>query len=153
METWCRIQTEVGTIRIAAEDGAVTRVDFDRGEPVAPQGELLARAADQLREYAAGRRTAFDLPLRARGTEFQKRVWAALMEIPYGQTRSYAEVAAAIGQAGAARAVGSANHANPIWIIIPCHRVVRAGGALGGYGGGLDNKRALLDLERGGRHG
>jgi len=106
-------------------------------------------AVDQLDAYFAGKRTDFDLELNMVGSEFQRRVWQALLTIPYGETRSYGQIAEQIGASGAARAVGLANGHNPIAIIVPCHRVVRTGGGLGGYGGGLDAKRALLDLERG----
>src|SRR5699024_1633110 len=95
----------------------------------------------------AGERTTFDLPLAPRGTPFQLACWAALAEIGYGETRSYGEVAASLGQPGAARAVGLANNRNPISIIVPCHRVIGADGALTGYGGGIEAKRYLLDLE------
>jgi methylated-DNA-[protein]-cysteine S-methyltransferase len=109
--------------------------------------EALRAAAEQLRSYFAGELTGFDLPLAPSGTDFQQRVWAALREIPYGRTVSYAELAVAVGRPGAARAVGAANGRNPIAIVIPCHRVIGSAGALTGYGGGLDRKRLLLDLE------
>jgi len=105
-------------------------------------------AVDQLEAYFAGNRTEFDLELSMAGTEFQRRVWRALTTIPYGETRSYGEIAAQIGAVGAARAVGLANGRNPIAIIVPCHRVIGAGGNLTGYGGGLDRKRSLLELEK-----
>jgi O-6-methylguanine DNA methyltransferase len=106
------------------------------------------RAAEQVLEYLEGRRTAFDLPLDLRGTEFQLRVWAALRGIPYGETRSYQEVARALQRPRAVRAVGSANGANPLPLVIPCHRVVASDGKLGGYGGGLALKAKLLAMER-----
>jgi len=106
-------------------------------------------AVQQLLEYLEGKRRRFDLALDLRGTDFQRRVWDALLEIPYGETRSYADVARAIGAPPlAARAVGSANGANPVALVVPCHRVVASGGKLGGYGGGLPLKRKLLALER-----
>jgi methylated-DNA-[protein]-cysteine S-methyltransferase len=104
-------------------------------------------AAGQLEAYFAGELTAFDLPLAPRGTAFQRDVWAALLEIPYGRTVTYSELAQAVGRPGAARAVGAANGRNPISIVVPCHRVVGAGGALTGYGGGVERKRMLLELE------
>ncbi|MFA9430301.1 methylated-DNA--[protein]-cysteine S-methyltransferase [Egicoccus sp. AB-alg2] len=111
---------------------------------------VVAEAAAQLSEYFAGERRTFDLPLSfARGTDFQQQVWRALCEIPYGETVSYGELAARIGQPTASRAVGLANGRNPIGIIVPCHRVVGANGTLTGYGGGLGRKQQLLDLERG----
>lgn len=103
---------------------------------------------DQLSEYFSGTRTEFDIPLAPNGTPFQKLVWRELCRIPYGQTRTYGEIAAAIGNPGAARAVGMACNRNPIWIVIPCHRIVGTGGKLTGYAGGLDLKRRLLDLEQ-----
>jgi methylated-DNA-[protein]-cysteine S-methyltransferase len=104
-------------------------------------------AVDQLGAYFAGELTDFDIELDLRGTNFQQRVWKALLTIPYGETRSYGEIAEQIGVPGAARAVGLANGHNPIAIVVPCHRVIGAGGSLTGYGGGLDRKRTLLELE------
>jgi len=112
--------------------------------------EAVAEAATQLREYFAGERQDFDLPLSfAAGTAFQQQVWKALCDIPYGETITYGELAARIGQPTASRAVGLANGRNPLGIIVPCHRVVGANGTLTGYGGGLERKQQLLDLERG----
>jgi methylated-DNA-[protein]-cysteine S-methyltransferase len=113
-----------------------------------PDDRAFPDAVDQLRAYFAGERTDFDLELSMAGSEFQRRVWQALLTIPYGETRSYGEIAEQIGAAGAARAVGLANGHNPIAIIVPCHRVIGANGSLTGYGGGLDRKRSLLDMER-----
>jgi len=109
---------------------------------------LIERLRGELAEYFAGKRRSFDLPLDARGTEFQKQVWEALLRIPYGRTRSYAELAAELGRPGAARAVGTANGLNRIAILVPCHRVVNADGGLGGYGGGLWRKLRLLETEK-----
>ena len=112
------------------------------------RGRRAGRLAPaQLREYFAGTRRTFDLPLAPRGTAFQQRVWAALRAIPYGETCTYGELAAAIGSPSASRAVGMANHHNPIPIVIPCHRVIGANGTLTGYAGGLEIKRKLLALE------
>ncbi len=108
---------------------------------------LLLQAEEQLREYFAGQRRAFDLPLAPSGTPFQQAVWQALCRIPYGEVRTYAQIAREIGRPRACRAVGMANHCNPIAIIIPCHRVIGADGSLTGYAGGLETKRALLTLE------
>lgn len=108
---------------------------------------VLAAARTQLGEYFAGQRTAFELPLAPKGTAFQRTVWEALCRIEYGTTRSYGQIADEIGAPGAARAVGAANHDNPIAIVVPCHRVVGANGSLVGYAGGLHQKRALLELE------
>jgi methylated-DNA-[protein]-cysteine S-methyltransferase len=113
-----------------------------------PDAAPLAAAARQLTEYFAGQRTEFDLPLEMAGTDFQRRVWAALREIPYGETVSYGELARGLGQASASRAVGLANGKNPFAVVVPCHRVVGSDGSLTGYGGGLDRKRFLLALEQ-----
>ncbi|MGX1757114.1 methylated-DNA--[protein]-cysteine S-methyltransferase [Streptomyces lydicus] len=118
------------------------------GAPADPGEPPFAAAIDQLRAYFRGELTTFDLPLALRGTPFQRRVWAALGTIPYGETLSYGQLAERLGVPTAARAVGLANGRNPVGIIIPCHRVVGANGSLTGYGGGLDRKRRLLDFER-----
>ena len=112
------------------------------------KSELLQRTEAQLSEYFEGKRHEFDLPLKPSGTEFQQRVWAALMDIPYGETRTYKDIAIAAGCPKGYRAVGMANHNNPISIIVPCHRVIGSGGKLTGYGGGLPVKEYLLGLER-----
>ena len=159
MRTHAVIDSPVGPLTIVSEDGQVRclymdlqrhRPDDDKlGEPnpLGREVEPFKAAADQLDAYFAGELTTFDLPLAPRGSEFQQRVWAALQEIPYGQTESYGELAERIGSPGGARAVGLANGKNPIGIIIPCHRVVGSDGSLTGYGGGIDRKRQLLDLE------
>jgi O-6-methylguanine DNA methyltransferase len=126
-----------------------------RALPGAKREEAFApnRAAiRQLLEYLDGKHTEFDLPLDLRGTPFQRSVWNALGEIPYGATRSYAEIAERIGNPDAVRAVGAANGANPVALVVPCHRVIQSGGKLGGYGGGLDLKRRLLAMEQSVRH-
>jgi O-6-methylguanine DNA methyltransferase len=107
-----------------------------------------AAAIEQILEYLASERTHFDIPLDLRGTPFQRTVWDALLKIPYGESCSYAEVARAIGRPNAQRAVGSANNANPVSLVVPCHRVIAADGSLGGYGGGQDLKARLLAMER-----
>jgi O-6-methylguanine DNA methyltransferase len=119
-----------------------------REEAFAPNRDAIR----QVLEYLEGKRTDFELPLDLRGTPFQLRVWHALLEIPYGATRSYLDVARAIGNPGAVRAVGAANGANPVALIVPCHRVIQSGGKLGGYGGGLPLKRRLLAMEQSARH-
>jgi len=146
------IDTKLGQIGLAEQDGALTNVFF--GNTVRPAGfteeetPLLLRAAEQLREYLAGRRRAFDVPYTMEGTPFQREVWQALVRIPYGQTRSYGELAREINrQPSAGRAVGHANARNPLSIIVPCHRVIGAGGTLTGYAGGLAAKEFLLKLE------
>lgn len=113
-----------------------------------PRDDAFGSAVEQLAAYFVGELTEFELELQLLGTEFQRRVWAALQSIPYGETRSYGAIAAQLGTPGASRAVGLANGRNPIGIIVPCHRVIGASGGLTGYGGGLDRKRLLLDLER-----
>jgi methylated-DNA-[protein]-cysteine S-methyltransferase len=139
------LHTSIGDLSIAEEDGAIVSVDwgFGRDQTVTP---LLSRARDQLFAYLDGHLTRFDLPLNPPGTPYRRRVWAALCDIPYGATRSYADIARQAG--GSARSVGQANGANPIPIIIPCHRVLATTG-IGGYSGGegLPTKRALLALE------
>ncbi|WP_343710194.1 methylated-DNA--[protein]-cysteine S-methyltransferase [Mycobacterium sp.] len=114
-----------------------------------PDDAAFPDAVTQLEEYFARERTEFDVEFSLAGTEFQRRVWRALTRIPYGETRSYGQIAAHIGACGAARAVGLANGRNPVAIIVPCHRVIGANGHLTGYGGGLDRKRSLIELENG----
>ncbi len=151
--------------RMASPDGLLTLVASDRGlaailwenddpdrVPLGPLAEddghpVLAEAERQLRAYFDGRLTAFDLPLDFRGTAFQKSVWAALLTIPFGETRSYGAIARQIGRPAAARAVGAANGRNPISIVAPCHRVIGSGGQLTGFAGGLAAKARLLELE------
>jgi len=139
------MHTPVGDITVAEEDGVIVSLDWGwGGDQIATP--LLTRARDQLNEYFDGARRDFDLPLAPPGTAYRRKVWDELCRIPYGETRTYGEIAAGAG--GSARSVGQANGANPIPIIIPCHRVL-AGSHLGGYSGagGLDTKRYLLDLE------
>lgn len=138
-------------LTVAEEDGKLVCLSF--GSYRVPDAEeretdLLKAALGQLKEYFDGVRREFDLPLAPRGTDFQRRVWEALREIPYGETRSYKEIALRTGNGKACRAVGMANNRNPLGIVIPCHRVVGSDGRLVGYAGGLDRKRRLLELER-----
>ena len=142
------LETPIGRLYLESEDGFLTRVSFTDIEEGAAPDAVLNAAADQIREYFSGTRKTFDLPLRPAGTPFQQSVWRALGQIPYGETATYADIARAVGRPRAFRAVGMANHSNPISIVIPCHRVVGASGALTGYAGGLDAKRWLLDHER-----
>lgn len=139
----------LGRLQIGEADGAIICIRRTDA-PASDLGRtaLTDLAYRQLMEYWAGRRRRFDFPYRLRGTEFQQRVWRALCEIPYGETRTYGEIAAAVGSPRAARAVGMANHENAILIAVPCHRVIGADGRLTGYAAGLDLKRALLALER-----
>ena len=157
--TFVRLETPVGRLVIGGDDDHLTHVLLpnaggsatwarrsdglhDRDLPAA-----VSAALRQIEEYLAGERRAFDLPLAPAGTEFQRHVWFALADIPYGETVSYAELAARVGRPRAFRAVGQANGANPLPIVLPCHRVVASGGGIGGYGGGPDLKRRLLALE------
>ena len=143
--------TPFGTMGLAEEGGAICRLylpDSPIPRIMCHETPLLAEGRRQLEEYFSGERKVFGLPLDPAGTEFQKRVWAALEDIPWGETRTYGQIAAAIGKPRACRAVGMANHCNPIPILIPCHRVVGADGSLVGYGGGLELKRTLLTLEQ-----
>ena len=141
----------IGTLGLMDDGQGLSRV-FLRQEGVRysfPEGEtpLTGQAAAELGEYFSGRRNAFTVPLSPHGTEFQLAVWKALRDIPYGQTRTYGEIAAAVGRPKAARAVGMANHDNPLMIFTPCHRVVGKDGALTGFACGLEVKRRLLELE------
>lgn len=138
-----------GQLKIGYQDDAVTLL-MRTDEPARDEGRtpLTDLVFQQVTEYLNGQRRDFDFPYVLRGTEFQQRVWRALCAIPYGETRTYGEVAAAVGSPGAARAVGMANHRNPILIAVPCHRVIGADGSLVGYGSGLDMKEALLRLEK-----
>lgn len=151
MEFWM-FETPLGVMAAEEENGALVRIylpDTPMPRLMPHRTALLERAEGQILEYLKGERQVFDLPLSPVGTPFQMEVWNALGNIPFGQTRTYGEIAAAIGRPAAARAVGMANHRNPLPILIPCHRVVGADGALTGYAGGLEMKRALLALEGG----
>jgi len=155
--THVTVPSPIGPLTIVAEAGKLTGLYMDAqqhrpggnafGLPGDPDAEPFAAASAQLAAYFAGRLTDFDLPLAPAGTAFQRRVWSALQTIPYGQRRSYGELARQIGSAKASRAVGLANGKNPIALVIPCHRVIGSDGSLTGYGGGLDRKRFLLELE------
>ena len=150
MRYWDIFESELGPIKVVCDDEGVLGVEFNREglkEGQQKTTELTKKTVLQLKEYLSGERTEFDLPLKPQGTEFQKKVWEALLTIPYGQTRSYKEIAVQIGNENACRAVGMANNRNPISIIIPCHRVVGADKSLVGYGGGLNIKIKLLHLE------
>ena len=151
---WHEIKTPIGTVLLAGDGERLRRIHFQSGpRPLRPPAEWIAAARPfaaavaQLEAYFAGRRRAFDLPLAPAGTPFQLEVWQALRGIPYGETISYGELARRIGNPRAARAVGLANGANPLPIVVPCHRVIGADGTLTGFGGGLPTKQALLALE------
>lgn len=145
---------ELGPLTIGDTDGAVSTICFGRvplKEGVQKETDITLKTAKEIDEYLAGERTAFDLPLRPEGTHFQKKVWEALLTIPYGETRSYKEIAILAGSPKGFRAVGMANNRNPIPILIPCHRVIGSDGSMTGYGGGLPIKIKLLETERGGK--
>lgn len=157
-DMWTVIDSPVGELRLVARDGALTRVEFSpfRDGDGRPRGDrddahpVLVEAARQLGEYFDGSRAEFDLPLAPDGTPFQLAVWQQLRTIGYGETASYGEVANRLGKSNAAsRAVGLANGQNPLPILVPCHRVIGADGTLTGYGGGVERKQTLLDLEQG----
>lgn len=175
MQNKCYMTSPIGTIIIEEDGEAITALYIDKDKSTqstvhekicktadetvciadcgtifeaAHDTALLQAARKQLTEYLAGTRKKFELPLHFHGTEFQQKVWKALQQIPYGETRSYGEMAAAVGNPKASRAIGGANNKNPIMIIVPCHRVIGADGSLVGFGGGLPVKKYLLDLEK-----
>ena len=142
------IQTPIGPLHAVADDaGRLVELGFREPLQDTPSAPLPQRVIDQVTEYFAGKRQTFELELAPRGTPFQLAVWNALLAIPYGDTISYAELALRIGKPSAVRAVGAANGANPIPVIIPCHRVIGSNGTLTGYGGGIERKQWLLALE------
>lgn len=144
---FCVIDSPVGHLRLDEENGFITGVNRTDA-PLCPcTSPVLCECTQQLYAYFARQRTVFDVPISLHGTPFQQRVWAELQQIPYGQVISYSELARRIGNPGAARAVGHANHCNPVCILVPCHRVIGADGNMTGYGGGLDMKIKLLTLE------
>ena len=143
-------ETDLGIIGITYNNNAITEVFYSKSKinDHLKETPLIRECFNQLKEYFQGTRREFTIPIEAEGSEFQKKVWKALLDIPYGQTRTYKEIAIAIGNEKACRAVGMANNRNPISIIIPCHRVIGANGKLVGYGGGLDIKEKLLNIEK-----
>lgn len=149
------MESPIGPLTLVAEGGVLVAIEMrpmararaSTGAERSDGEPTLAEARRQLAAYFAGQRRAFSLPLAPQGSPFQLRVWKALQRIPYGETTSYGEIAAAIGAPGSARAVGAANGANPLPIVVPCHRVIGADGSLTGYGGGIQRKKALLALE------
>ncbi len=148
-----KINSPIGKLLLIASDSVLKKINFevdqsvDDPDIIQRQNSIVLQTERQLKEYFQGKRKVFSVPLSAVGTDFQKKTWSKLMEIPYGQTISYQELAIQMGAAGKARAVGSANGRNPIPVIIPCHRVIAKDGTLGGYGGGLAVKEFLLKLE------
>lgn len=143
-------ETEIGLIGIMEENGYITDIVFGSEVPdgaVKGETRMIRKAFDQIEEYLSGKRKVFDLQLLVEGTKFQEKVWNELLKIPYGETRTYGQVAEAVGNPKAVRAVGAANNRNALPIIIPCHRVVGSKGSLTGYSGGLEAKRKLLEIE------
>lgn len=141
--------TDIGKITIAEDEGVIVRVALGELEyDICARTPATDKAYTQICEYLEGKRKKFDIKFRAEGTDFQKKVWEALCDIPYGQTRSYGEIAARIGVKGGGRAVGTANRKNPVLMLIPCHRVIGADGTLRGEGKGAKMRRALIDLEK-----
>ena len=142
-------ETVLGSVTFVEEDGALLAISTHRTfEGMEQETPLIKEAYRQLSEYLKGERKGFDLPLLIKGTTFQQQVWKALLEIPYGETRSYKQIAVAIGNPKAVRAVGMANNRNPLLIVVPCHRVIGANGKLVGYGAGIEKKEFLLRLEK-----
>lgn len=145
------VPSPLGPLMLVSDGTALTAVRFDgesgAGDATTTEDPVLTAAREQLEAFLSGERREFDVPLRPAGTPFQQEVWTALREIPYGETMGYGELAARLGRPAAARAVGLANGRNPLPVIVPCHRVIGASGALTGYGGGLERKRFLLGLE------
>ena len=142
-------ETVLGSVTFVEEDGALLAISTHRTfEGICQETDLIIEAHRQLSEYLKGERKSFHLPLAPKGTDFQQQVWNALLEIPYGETRSYKQIAVAIGNPKAVRAVGMANNRNPLLIVVPCHRVIGADGKLVGYGAGIEKKEFLLRLEK-----
>ena len=148
MQYLFHLESPIGPLTLTEEDGALIRLDFGKKGQAGPETPLLAEARNQLEQYFSGSLRRFTLPLQPKGTPFQQKVWAALLQIPWGETRTYCQVAAMIGQPKACRAVGMANNRNPVAVIIPCHRVLGKDGKLVGYAGGLSVKQGLLALEQ-----
>lgn len=143
------MDTKVGPLTLVEEDGKLIGVSFGKSKVgYIKDTALLLQTEEELQAYFRGDRTQFDIPLELHGTMFQKKVWEALLMIPYGETRSYQDIAISIGSSKSCRAIGGANHQNPIAIIIPCHRVIGKNQKLTGYAGGIDKKEFLLDLEK-----
>lgn len=142
------VASELVNLAVTVQDGAVTHIRLHGRATRPPETPLEQQVARELAEYFGGHRSRFTCHVSPHGTPFERSCWDALLAIPYGETRTYGEIARGLGSPEGARAVGSANHKNPIPIIIPCHRVVNTGGGLGGYGGGLELKRRLLALEQ-----
>ena len=150
MKNIAYVNSGVGLFEVVEEDGFIVKLDyFGKGKMPSwkSDSKVLLKAVSQLEEYFKGKRKVFNLPLKLEGTDFQKKCWDALLEIPYGEVCSYQDIAKRVGNIKAVRAVGGANHNNPVAIIVPCHRVIGKDGSLTGYGGGLHVKEFLLGLE------
>jgi len=156
MTRYAKFLTPLGAVLATAEGGFVTSVNFIAAKSAPPLGKdwaedphssPLKECAEQLADYFAGTLQRFDLPVAPRGTPFQERVWREIERVPFGQTITYSELASRAGAPGSARAAGAATGRNPIWIVVPCHRIVGADGSLTGYAGGLERKRKLLEIE------
>lgn len=153
MEYWNTYETKIGTLIIVENENRISRIEtvktnieYTKGKKV--ETKLIKKAYEQISEYLEGKRKEFTLPLLIKGTKFQEKVWNALLQIPYGETRTYGEIAKQIGNEKASRAVGGANHNNKVMIVVPCHRVIGSNKKLVGYVGGLDIKETLLKLEQ-----
>lgn len=143
--------TEIGRIKISEKDEKIIGFvfsDYKKEDEIEKETDAIRKTYLQLKEYLSGKRKNFDIEIEMIGTEFQKKVWKELLNIPYGETRSYKDIAIAIGNGKACRAVGNANNKNPIAIIVPCHRVIGSNGSMTGYAGGLDIKEKLLKIEK-----
>lgn len=149
MDHFAFYKSEIGTVKIGYDQECVFFLKIADKEDTANEPSTLSdEAFRQFAEYLDGKRRKFTFPYKPRGTYFQNKVWNALKDIPYGTTKTYKEIAAIIGNSGASRAVGAANRANPIWIVVPCHRIIRSDGSLSGYAGGTAMKRKLIELEK-----
>ena len=150
MNCFYKYRTIIGPLFILENNGSIVGISnkVEGWQGTYKETEVIKETYRQLSEYFAGKRDSFDIPIKTQGTDFQEKVWNALKQIPYGETRSHKDIAIAIGKPKAMRAVGMANNRNPIMIVIPCHRVIGANGQLIGYGGGLDVKEKLLTLEK-----
>lgn len=150
MNCFYKYRTIIGPLFILENNGSIVGISnkVEGWQGINKETEVIKETYRQLSEYFAGKRDSFDIPIKTQGTDFQEKVWNALKQIPHGETRSYKDIAIAIGKPKAMRAVGMANNRNPIMIVIPCHRVIGANGQLIGYGGGLDVKEKLLTLEK-----
>lgn len=148
MVKYSYFDSEIGIIKIGVSDGAVCEIGFANCPSESAPSALADRAFKEISEYLNGKRKAFDFPIAPKGTDFQRKVWSALREIPYGETKTYGEIAAQIGNPQAARAVGNACNKNPLLLVVPCHRVLGANGSLTGFAAGIKVKERLLLLEK-----